>query len=89
MLIVQMITHMSTKKESDFVIINTKPLKRIFEDLDTAHVRNVNTPMQDLIAAFNTVEARIRLEKIRKRWLDNNFENYFIFNYLIWWRGTQ
>jgi len=54
---------MSTKKESGFVIINTKPLKRIIEDLDTPRARNVNTPMQDLIAAFNTVEARIRLEK--------------------------
>lgn len=59
-----MITHMSTQKESDFVIINTKPLKRISEDLDTSPKSlslNVNTPMQDLIAAFNTVEAKIRL----------------------------
>jgi hypothetical protein len=55
---------MSTKKESDFVIINTRPLKRILEDLDTSPndlSLNVNTPMQDLIAAFNTVEAKIRL----------------------------
>ena len=70
MLIIQMITHMSKKKESDFVIINTKSLKRISEDLDTSPNNislNVNTPMQDLIAAFNTVEAKIRLGKIRKR----------------------
>jgi hypothetical protein len=61
---------MSKKKESDFVIINTKSLKRISEDLDTSPNNislNVNTPMQDLIAAFNTVEAKIRLGKIRKR----------------------
>jgi len=61
---------MSSKKESDFVIINTKPLKRISEDLDVNPndiSLNVNTPMQDLIAAFNTAEAKIRLGKIRKR----------------------
>jgi hypothetical protein len=55
---------MSTKKESGFVIINTKPLKRISEDLDSGPNSlslNVNTPIQDLIAAFNTVEAKIRL----------------------------
>ena len=70
MLVVQMFTHMSSKKESDFVVINTKPLKRISEDLDTSPndiSLNVNTPMQDLIAAFNTAEAKIRLGKIRKR----------------------
>ncbi len=60
-----MITHMSAKKESDFVIINTRPLKRITEDLEIRpNDPLVNTPMQDLIAAFNTVEARIRLGKL-------------------------
>ena len=61
---------MSSKKESDFVVINTRPLKRISEDLDTSPdslLLNVNTPMQDLIAAYNTVEARIRTGKTQKR----------------------
>lgn len=57
-------THMSTNKESDYVIINTMPVKRISEDLDIPQnplSLNINTPMQDLIAAYNTVEAKIRL----------------------------
>ncbi len=65
-----MITHMSVKKDSDFIIINTRPLKRISEDLNTNPndlLLNVNTPMQDLIAAFNTVEAKIRISKNQKR----------------------
>ena len=52
------------KKESDSVIIYTRPLRRISEDLDIRTNDLVNTPMQDLIAAFNTVEARIRLGKL-------------------------
>lgn len=55
---------MSTNKESDYVIINTMPVKRISEDLDIPQnplSLNINTPMQDLIAAYNTVEAKIRL----------------------------
>ena len=70
MLVVQMFTHMSSKKESDFVVINTKPLKRISEDLDTNPndiSLNVNTPMQDLISAYNMVEAKIRISKNQKR----------------------
>ncbi len=59
-----MITHMSAKKESDSVIIYTRPLRRISEDLDIRPNDLVNTPMQDLIAAFNAVEARIRLGKL-------------------------
>jgi hypothetical protein len=55
---------MSTQSESDFVIINTRPLKRIKEDLEIRPKNLSNTPMQDLIAAFNTVEARIRLGKL-------------------------
>ena len=65
-----MTTHMSTKKESNFVIINTRPMKRISEDLNTNQNSlslNVNTPMQDLIAAYKSVEAKIRIRKIRKR----------------------
>jgi hypothetical protein len=58
---------MSTQSEPDFVIINTRPLKRIKEDLEIRPNDHPNTPMQDLIAAFNTVEARIRLGKARKR----------------------
>ena len=70
MLVVQMFTYMSSKKESDFVVINTRPLKRISEDLDTSPnslLLNVNTPMQDLIAALKTVEAKIRISKKERR----------------------
>ncbi len=55
---------MSAQSESDFVIINTRPLKRIKEDLEIRPDDHSNTPMQDLIAAFNAVEARIRLGKL-------------------------
>ena len=59
---------MSAKNDLDFVVLNTRPLRRMSEDLDIDHeTASVNEPYNDLIAAFNTVIAKIELGKLEAR----------------------